>query len=366
MPAINIATLTQLVLKVLLTGIAFLAVLIIFVLLAILVSRLLKIKRDREHTIQLSNRGNFQSYFLLSVTSPASNLRFGLSLNGVALVPVQVAADPTQAPAAGLISSQASAAGVVATSSNQAQKPAPAAQPNAGPQKPAVNAAGAVKASQAAVGKVGAMASFLGTLGSLIPGPMGASLRARSAALTQTQGNALSAIQAPVRAGHDLDSLKEQSGQLANVKPAAASPAPAKGAMPAQSGPAQAVALSTSNPVASAPLAPPVQPRSGATKIAMPGDYVVQTQPLESGAGYALVLKISSQKNRYPEGTFGYTLKSLQQPVENLAGEPVAVVKQGVVSFAHVATWRYWLAPALNGLLFSILLFVCVFVFKII
>ena len=354
---INLPALTLLVIKILLTGIAFATSLVIFILLAILISRILKVKRDREHTIRLTNRGNFESYFFLSVAAPESSLRFGLSLNGVPLVPIQVAAEPQQA------SSQTAS---VQPRSNQAQTPAPAAQASSGQQKPAINAGGAVKAGKAAAGKVGAMGTFLGTLGSLIPGPMGASLRARSAALTQTQGNALAAIQAPVNAGHDLDSLKSQSGQLANVKPAAAGQAPAKGALPAQSGTTQTSAVTTSGPIADSPIPPSFQPRQNAKKIAAPGGYVVQTQPLEPGADTLLVLKIGSQKSRYPEGTFGYTLKSLQQPVENLTGEPLPVVKQGVISFPHIAAWHYWLAPALNTIILAIMLLLCVYIFKII
>ena len=352
MSGINVAIVTQVILKLLLTGIAFLVLSIICVLLIVLISKVFRVKRDREHIIRLTNRGNFLSNFFLSVTSSESNLRFSLSLNGVPLVPIHMAVEPP----AGVSQPAAEQ-----SRPNQAQKPAPAAQTNTGQPKPAINAGGALKSGQAAAGKVGALASFLGTLGDLIPGPLGSSLRARSANLTEKQGSALAAMQAPVTAGHNLDSLKQQSGQLANIKPTAAGQAPSMSAAAPQS-----TAVTTSNPITATPVPATPQPSLAAKKIAAAGDYVVQTQPLEPGAGYALVLKIGPQKNHYPEGTFGYTLKSMQQAVENLTGEPVAVVKQGVVSFPHIAAWRYWLAPALNILLFTILLFVCVFIFKII
>ncbi len=368
MPGINITALIQIILKLLLTGMAFLVLSIVCAALMILFSRILKVKRDREHVIYLTNRGNFISYFLLSVTSPENNLQFNLSLNGVPLVPVFIAPPAPVAAAQPAVEQPV----VEQPRASQPQKPAPATSANSDQKKPAINTDGALKAGQAAAGKVGGMAAFLGTLGDLIPGSLGSSLRTRSAALRATQGNALSTMQAPVSAQHDLDSLKQQSGKLANVKPAAAGQMPAKpavtsqAAQPAAQPPAQNMAANVSGPLQTTSGAPVTPPRPVAEKIAAPGEYVVQTQPLEPGDSYSLVLRIGPQKKRYPEGTFGYTLKSLQQPVENLTGEPVPVARQGVVNFPHVAAWRYWLVPALNILFFTMLLFASFYLFRII
>jgi hypothetical protein len=335
---------SQLVLKLLMTGIAFLILFSLCVALVIGLHRALSVKHERKHELKLTNRGNFLSLFYLSVTSVEPALSFEFLLNGIPLAAAPPLDDPELEVSEPAFSADPLSAGQ------------PAKSASAGPQKsdqkkPALVPAGAVKGGQAVAAKAGGIASLLGTLGALLPGSMGSGLRSQSAALRETQSNTLSAVQAPVNAQRRVDSLQQESGRMAGVKPAAA-PLQAKGSKPAVG--------------SAAPRAQSVHSRLVGPRDVSPVEYLVQTQPLEPGETLSLVLKIGSLKKRAPAGTFAYLVKSQQLPVEKLSGEPVPVLKHGVVNFPRVEIWRYWLAPVTNTLIIATLLFASIFVFRMI
>jgi hypothetical protein len=373
MPFAMFAGWTQLVIKVLLTGISFLILFIICELLVIRIHAALKVKTDREHVIKLTNRGNFPSVFQLSVASSEKQLGFGMSLNGIPLVPVPVVEEPLAEEPEEEVQPAAPAASQAPAGQTVRAAAASTAQPAADKKKSAVSAEGAAKGGQAVAGKMGLAATILGTLGELLPGSLGKSFRANSTAVRDTQSKTISAAQAPVNTQRNLDSLKEETGKVAPQKPAAAAqPQPKSPAQPPAAFQPQA---SASNQPGAAPSqtlqntqTPSVHSKPIATKKekALPSDYLVQTQPLEPGAAYSLTLKIGGLKRRYPQGTFAYTVKSLQMPRENVAGSAEPVVREGVVHFPRVGIWRFWIAPFTNILVMAIMLLIYILIFRII
>ena len=336
---------SQLALKVLLTGISFIILVVISVWLIVRIQRALVVKNKREHVIKMTNQGNFSSIFSLSVVSVEKMLSFKLLLNDIPLMAVP----------------QIENSRPISAGQNMAQAGSLAQQNT--DKKPGANMSAAVKSGQAVAAKAGLVATLMGTLGALLPGSLGSNLRAQSEALRAAQSNTLAAAQAPVNAQRRVEALQQESGKLVGVKPTASTGGPPQSKQP--------VAQSAS----SAAYSQAVYFSSAAAKKAVPGVYMVQTQPLDPGDGLSLVLRIGSPRQHYPEGTFAYTLSSQQLAVAALAGEQPnknqgialePVTRQGVVNFPHVDIWRYWLAPVTNLLVVATLLFTLIFIFRFI
>lgn len=343
MPGIALTDWSQLALKILLTGILFIILAVICILLITRIQRWLTVENKREHVVKLTNQGNFTSVFNLSVVSVEQIFSFNLLLNDIPLIAVPQVE----------ISQPLSADVNTAPSEQPAQKNKAEKKAEIKADKKTSAAGGVLKGGQAVAAKAGMLASFIGTLASLLPGSWGSNLRAQSETLREAQSNAQAATQAPIDAQRRVESLQQQGGKLSGVTPAA------------KTGNLPNVNVQRPEARSSAPASVHSQserPMLTAARKVTPGVYMVQTQPVEPGADLSLVLRIEALKRSRPDGTFAYTLSSQQLPVETLEGEQPPVIKQGVLHFPHIHIWRYWLAPVANLLVIATLLSTLIFV----
>jgi hypothetical protein len=322
-------------LKILLTGILFMVVSGICILLVTRIQRALAVQHQREHTIKLSNQGNFTSIFALSVGSAEQMFNFTFLSNGIPLI----AAPPVET--------------LPATSIDSATTPDPAPVPSR-MENPSTRASlkldGVTNSGQAVAAKSGQAAAFLSTLASLLPGSLGSGLRAQSEALRQTQTKVQTAARAPKTTQRKLESLKQQSGRLVKAAPTAPGGKP----------------LKTDQPVAT-----PVQPRtieaySTGVKQVERDPYTAQTPPVEPGGSLSLTLRVEAPKRSRLAGTYAYTLSSRQLPMDSLDGEESPVTTQGILYFPKVDFWRYWLAPVTSVLMIAISMLTFVSMFRFI
>lgn len=300
----------------------------IFSLLIFASNRLLRVRLERKHTVRLENRGNCRSMYYLNVSSLEPSLRFALFAQGVPLVEVRDV-DEEQIPAFLLDSTAASPAPAAAKKTGTASGPA------------SVNTAAAVKTGQATAAKAGTVASLLGSLGRLLPGSLGASLRAQSAQARELQTGTSRAIQAPQAVKSQVGSVQKESGKLVGAKPAASSPAQASHSQPAT--------RTLNAPTGSGALAP-----SRVHSASVDAAYRVRSPELEPGQSFDLTLQIGVRGKRYLAGSFPYTLESEQVALDfpDLAGKPLQ--RSGVIYFQPVRAWRYWL-PAFSAILLVLL-----------
>ncbi len=323
------------VLKILLTGILFIVLSGVCILLVTRMQRTLTVENKREHVVRLSNQGNFTSIFTLSIASAEQMFSFKFLLNGIPLIAMpQVETFPAPSSDPGTTQS------------------APSMQDKTEnmPRKAGPNVSGVAKSGQAVAAKAGQAASFLGTLASLLPGSLGSGLRAKSETLRQTQAKAQAAAKAPENAQRKVQSLQQQSGRLVAVAPAGSAGSPPNIHRPAtQSVPAHSQTVESNITVA---------------KKVVPGVYRVQTQPVEPGGSLSLTLRVEASKRSRPAGTYAYTLSSQQLPVETLDGEEPPITTQGILHFPHVDFWRYWLAPVASFLVIAICMLTLIFVLR--
>ncbi len=339
---------SQLALKILLTGILFIILAVICILLITRIQRWLTVENKREHIVKLSNQGNFTSVFNLSVVSVEQIFSFKFLLNDIPLIAV---------PQTEI--SQSLSDDVNTTPSEQpVQKNTTEKKAEIKADKKTSAAGGLVKGGQAVAAKAGMLASFMSTLASLLPGNLGSNLRTQSETLRGAQSSAQTVAQAPVNAQRRAESLQQQGGKLSGAKPAAT-----------KTGNPPNVNVQQPEAHSSAPTFVHSQSErqmlTAARKVT-PGVYMVQTQPVEPGADLSLMLRIEALKRSRPDGTFAYTLSSQQLPVETLEGELPPVIKQGVLYFSHIHIWRYWLAPVVNLLVIATLLSTLIFIVRFI
>lgn len=289
--------------------------------LALVLWRVLRVQADREHTLRLENLGNVRSVFRLRAESPEPGLDFRFYYNNVPLVEVY---EEITAPPSGAAEQPAAAH----TGS------APAGKPDAAPAQSGPNAA--VKTGRAVAGKAGIMGSLLGALGGLIPGAAGRQLKSQAQAARSVQQGTTWAIQAPEDAKRQADSLKSDSARLVGKSP---EHAPNRTGAPARAVDQPAGAASN---------------RKGASQSRMRRLLYVQTPEIHAGQSLSLTLRIGTHLARYPRGSFNYTLLAEQVAPDFPDVMSGSINKTGVVYFAPIGTWRYWL-PAFASVLITLI-----------
>jgi hypothetical protein len=90
--------------------------------------------------------------------------------------------------------------------------------------------------------------------------------------------------------------------------------------------------------------------RISSSQIRLSGCFI-QTKEVSPGESLELVLSIIPIGRLSPQGSFAYSVKSQQIPLEKLDREAPEVNSKGVVYFKDVAPWRYWFPPVLNGMI---------------
>ena len=201
----------ELILKILFSLLALFTLSALFFFLIFFSNRLLRVRADRKHTIRLENRGNCRSMYTLTVSSNEPTLRFSLFLKSVPLVEVRETT-PDVEQSFWVIADAHSA---------DSPAPAPAKGTAPGSRAPSVNTGSAVKGGQAVAAKAGTVASLLGAIGHLLPGSLGAGLRAQSARAREMQTGTSRAIQAPQAIEGRMGAVQKESGKLAGAKPQA-------------------------------------------------------------------------------------------------------------------------------------------------
>lgn len=323
-------SLPELPLKIFLSVLVFFIVLAGFFLLTFITSRILQVRLDRRHILRIENRGNCRSLYYLDVSSPEPALRFALFAKGVPLV--EVRDEEEESPV------------FVPEEVVAADSPAPASPPKAAgstPRPPAVNTASAVKTGQAAASKAGTVASFLGALAGLLPGSVGAGMRAQASKARSVQTGTQRAIQAPQAVQGQLGAAKKEGGRLVGAKPA-----------DTRSGVSRPLSAGQSNRTVSASAGSGASVVSRVYAVSESNSCRVQSPELGPGQAIDLTLEIGSRAKRYPVGSFAYSVESQQfaPDFSDVVAEPVQ--RGGVIYFKPVSAWRYGLPLFVNILLF--------------
>jgi hypothetical protein len=324
MPALEV------VLKILLSILAFFTLSAIFFALIFLANHLLRVRADRKHTIRLENRGNCRSMYFLTVTSAEPSLRFSFFLKNVPLAEVvELEAEP-----------DAFAEAPVDLPAASVPSPAAAKNGSSNAAAPSVNTASAAKTGQAAAAKAGTVASFLGGLGQLLPGSLGAGLRASSAQAREVQSSTSKAVQAPQTLKNQVGSVQKDGSRLVGAK-----------SSPQTASPARAVRQKA---VYTAPAGSVSGQQKANRHVSGLGGYRVQTPELAPGQFFDLTLQVGKTTKRYPAGSFAYLVQSQQVALDfpDLAVEPLQ--RSAVIHFGSIGAWRYWLPAAIS--LFFVLL----------
>jgi hypothetical protein len=308
-------------LKVIFSSLALLLLVAFSFILILISNRLLRVRADRQHNIHIENRGNCRSIYSIAISSDQPALHFSLFIKDVPLVEIQTPNLDTQEQV------------IPAQVSSQADSPVPASAKtaNAKPATPSVNSDAAVKSGQKVAAKAGTLASLLGAIGQLLPGSLGAGLRAQSARAREVQTNTSRAVQAPQTMQNQVGAVSKESGKLVGAKSEKSSvPAQATHSRPLT----QTTTIATS-PRASASARPAqINPASG---------YLVQTPELAPAQSFDLTLKIGTAKKRYPTGSFAYIIESQQFALDFPEAGSSPVRRQGIVHFGKVGFWRYWM-----------------------
>ena len=321
----------EIILKILFSLLALFTLSALFFFLMFFSNRLLRVRADRKHTIRLENRGNCRSMYTLTVSSNEPALRFSLFLKGVPLVEIyETTLDVEQST------------GFIADApSPDSPAPVPAKGAASGSGAASVNTGSAVKSGQAVAAKAGTVASLLGAIGHLLPGSLGAGLRAQSARAREMQTGTSRAIQAPQAIKGRVNAVQKESGKLAGAKPGTPNSV--------KSSPARAV--QSSQMVISPPS---VVTGSRAFTVAHPATdaaYRAQTPELAPGQSFDLTLQVGTTTKRYPAGSFDYTVLSQQVALDfpDVISDPVR--RHAVTHFRRVSPWRYWLPSFVSILL---------------
>jgi hypothetical protein len=321
----------ELILKILFSLLALFTLSTLFFFLIFFSNRLLRVRADRKHTIRLENRGNCRSMYTLTVSSNEPALRFSLFLKDVPLVEVhEISPDAEQ-----------SSGFMADTHSANSPAPAPVKGTAPGSGAASLNTGTAIKSGQAVAAKAGTVASLLGAIGHLLPGSLGAGLRAQSARAREMQTGTSRAIQAPQAIEGRMGAVQKESGKLAGAKPQAPNTAKSSPARAAQS----------SQKVVQPPSA---AASSGAFTAAHPATeaaYRAQTPELAPGQAFDLTLQIGTSTKRYPVGSYDYTVLSQQVALDfpDVISDPVR--RHAVAHFGTVNPWRYWLPSFVSILL---------------
>jgi hypothetical protein len=264
-------------------------------LLALAFWRILTVKADREHVLRLDNLGNCRSVYTLTVGSPEPALKFSLLFNKKPLAEISLAEE--EVDEAEMVPDKAA--------NNQPQQAAPASSS-------AVDAAS--QSGRAVASGAGKIASFLGEIGSLLPGSAGRMLKERATQARSVQANSMRVSRAPQQ-------LQRQASRF--------------GKKSSRGGGAYAMATHS-------------QGRNFSSI------YMVQTPELESGQSISLTLKIGSQKRRYPQGSFPYTIEALPAAVDFHDAQAEPITRGGMAHFAPIDGWRYWM-PGFSSVIMALL-----------
>ncbi len=299
---------------------------------------LLRVDADQLHTLKLVNQGNAQCQYHLSVKTAAPNLKFTLYADGLPLAPVyeEIEEEVVDEKATALQEKMRSASPVAAANTSEESATRTAAP----------SADGALKAGKNVSVKSGIVANLLGTLGSILPGSLGASMKGAAGKARKVQSTSTKAMQAPKSAQRKMDSVKKSGGQL-GVKADAAQSAGGNGH--------KAGARQMHGRREQTEFSRPTRNVVKKIKRTVEKVGVVQTVDLNPGESLFLALAISKESRRYPTGSFGYSLESQPVPLNKRLGEAPLTMKKGLVHFAPIARWRYWM-PGLGVSLYLLLL----------
>lgn len=370
--------LSAILLKAFLTGGAAAGLALVCFLIVLLLRRCFYVEHKREHTIQVTNKGNARSIyqFALESVNPLAKrlpIKYQLLQSGIPLAelpPPQPAAPQTRhvaannnAPAEEAPRAQNVPQAETAPKSNNrpAQTSAqPVGQTGAKPGADAKKAVESAKKSGKAVASVsGQAASVLGIIGSFLPGELGKTLKAQGQAARGVQTKTNEAMQAPDANMRKIDALKKEGGKLSGKAAPQAPQMRLAGSSVKLTSAARAVEPTTStvSTVSTAPVdarasTPPQQAPVQAvdSPVAPRYDYYAQTGEVAPGETLTLTLRILWKQLRTPEGSQVYILHSQQVPVEKVSRTPIPPVsKQGSVYFAPLEPWRYWLPSLIYG-----------------
>ena len=329
----------QLVLKITLTGAVLFATFGSCALILVLIQKMSRMDFSRKHQVKLTNAGNVRSFYRLQVTAPEPHLQFSLKMGDIPLADVLV--EPVQSLAPAM--PEAPPEGEWQNENmTQVSQPSAVQKGQGGTKGNDARAAakGASDAGKNAAEKTGALASLLGTVGSLLPGKAGAALKEQGEAARNVQTKTVQTMQMPETAQNKVEAIQKDSGRLGVNTQVKAPQKNESGKHPAA---AQPEVAQPRNIPPSAPT-----PRQVATPMIKPEGCFVQTKDVMPGESLDLTLCISLAGRHSPEGSFLYTLKSQQFPLEKLDQEPPEVVSQGLVHLKPVAAWRYWMPTVLN------------------
>jgi hypothetical protein len=303
------------------------------ILILIFINKLSRMDFSRSHTVRLTNGGNVRSVYQLLVEAPETALQFKLLINGIPLgsLPTQIEEPPLQ---------RIQEAPPSSVSLSSGSKPVPM---NDSKTKNANNVVAATSgAGKGIAEKSGALASLLGTVGSILPGQAGAALKEQGEAARNVQTKTSQTLQAPESAKNKMDELQRDSGKLGVKTTSMSAPTGGNGTHPVAA-PERVQVYQTTGVV---PQAQAIKPAVARLK---PAGCHVETKEVAPGESLELILWIAPTSRRSLEGSFPYTIKSQQIPLEKLDREVPPVVSRGVVHFKPVAPWRYWLPSVLNG-----------------
>jgi hypothetical protein len=252
--------------------------------------------------VHLRNRGNVQSVIELGAYAPGRNLKFSYVLDGAVLPVRKTAALPAEAPA-----SDAPGREVDAVHPNEIASQDGGQAPSKATAKDAAGSAGkAISGAQDKVQKVSGITALLidilATLGSIIPGPLGQSLKQQSSRLQAQKAAILAKGQAPNRAMKQAQHLKGSVGDLKEEVGPASAVAAQPGAAPAQP---------EMTPQRLAPARPAFSPGqekaaqavrpAAASSVLLPCLEYVQLPPLAPAASVCLALRVNPA-NPYQRG----------------------------------------------------------------
>ncbi len=335
----------QLALKIALTGGIVLFVIGLCGLIIAGLQRLFRVTVQRVHTLYLKNLGNVASVYHLTAESLEPNLKFQFLQNDIPLTEVEVNIEPQ------VVATVVQRPMVVPENNKPAATSAApvktlAAANNAQPKMTVQGAGGAPgvgKAAEKVVAKSGALASLLGTVGGLLPGSLGKSLKEQGAMVREAQSKTKDIAQKPQEMQRKLDQMQKDSGRLGVKTPNADLPQAGQAAMPeptqtfstgqVQTAAVQPGAGGQPQVVASAPV------RSAAVQV----KKFYRTGEVGPEETIQLTLQITPKSRIIPEGSFLYTIKSQQVPLEKFEKEIAPISKQGVVYLNQIARWHYWL-----------------------
>ncbi len=272
-------------------------------------SRVLRVKADKEQAVSVQNQGNCNNLYYLEVKSPEPLLKFTLLQNKTPLAAVYLPEEPDGSDQSQAEDNQKSGNG----------QPVNGVASKASAAENSLNHSG-----QAVSSAAGKAASLLEQIGNFLPGSLGKALKEHSATARGVQVKALRISRAPQK-------MKRQvTGFRRGTK--------------------------------SKPGAPSGQLEVGPAE----GSYFVQTPVVKPGESLHLSLRVGSNRRRYPQGSFPYTIEALPVP-EGFPDQAAATeVQAGTITFNPVGSWRYLLPAFITILLVLVALIALVFLFRFI